>query len=118
MELAQFGACGVTGVCRTVYSPAWVAVRERLASWGREAELAVRQDAVGNLWTRLEGTQPGPVIATGSHIDSQVPGGRYDGILGAISGVLALRALKERYGKPRRTLEAIAFCEEEGSRFP
>jgi allantoate deiminase len=118
LELAQFGACEETGVCRTVYSPAWVAAQERLASWGREAGLAVRQDAVGNLWTRLDGAEPGPVIATGSHLDSQVPGGRYDGVLGAISGVLALRALKEHFGTPRRTLEALAFCEEEGSRFP
>lgn len=118
MELAQFGAYGETGVWRTVYSPAWIDAQQRLASWGEAAGLAVRQDAVGNLWTRLEGSEGGPVIATGSHLDSQTPGGRYDGVLGAIAGVLALKTLKERYGQPRRTLEAIAFCEEEGSRFP
>jgi allantoate deiminase len=118
LELAQFGACGATGVCRTVYSPAWVGAQQRLADWGEAAGLAVRQDAVGNLWTRLEGTAAGPVIATGSHLDSQVPGGRYDGVFGALAGTLALAALRARYGQPRRTLEAIAFCEEEGSRFP
>jgi allantoate deiminase len=70
------------------------------------------------VWARLEGVEPGPVIATGSHIDSQVPGGRYDGVLGAIAGVIALRTLKGRCGTPRRTIEAVSFCEEEGSRFP
>ncbi len=118
MELAQMGACGETGVCRTVYSDEWVAAQDRIMSWGRAAGLMVSQDAVGNVWARLEGSEPGPSIATGSHIDSQVPGGRYDGVLGAIAAVIALRTLKERFGSPRRTLEAVSFCEEEGSRFP
>ncbi|MGN6550399.1 MAG: hydantoinase/carbamoylase family amidase, partial [Pararhizobium sp.] len=54
----------------------------------------------------------------GSHIDSQAPGGRYDGALGALSALIALRALKQQFGQPKRTLEAVAFCEEESSRFP
>jgi allantoate deiminase len=118
MELAQFGACGETGVCRQVYSPEWVTAQDRIMSWCREAGLSVRQDAVGSVWARLEGSEPGPSIATGSHIDSQVPGGRYDGVLGVIAAVIALRTLKERFGTPRRMIEAISFCEEEGSRFP
>jgi allantoate deiminase len=118
MEMARFGACSETGVCRQVYSPEWVAAQERIMSWCRDAGLAVRQDAVGSVWARLEGSEPGPSIATGSHIDSQMPGGRYDGVLGVIAAVIALRTLKERFGTPRRTLEAVSFCEEEGSRFP
>ena len=55
---------------------------------------------------------------SGSHIDSQINGGRYDGALGAISAFIAIKALKEQFGQPRRTLEAVAFCEEESSRFP
>jgi allantoate deiminase len=117
-KLASFGACGATGVCRRVYSPEWVAAQERVAAWCGDAGLTVRQDAVGNLWARLDGTEPGPVIATGSHIDSQVPGGRFDGVLGVIAAVIALRTLKERFGPPRRSVEAVSFCEEEGSRFP
>lgn len=118
MEMAQFGACAGTGVCRRVYSPEWVAAQDRYAAWGREAGLDVHRDAVGNVWLRLEGSEPGPSIASGSHIDSQIPGGRYDGVLGAIAAFMALRTLKERFGQPRRTLEAVSFCEEEGSRFP
>lgn len=118
MELARLGACGETGVCRRVYSDEWVAAQDRIASWCREAGLTVSQDAVGNVWARLEGSERGPSIATGSHIDSQNPGGRYDGVLGVIAAVIALRTLRERFGTPRRTLEAVSFCEEEGSRFP
>src|SRR5207302_9871289 len=66
---------------------------------------------------RLEGTEPGRAIASGSHIDSQTPGGRYDGALGVIAALVALRTLRERFGRPRRTLEAASLCEEEASRF-
>jgi allantoate deiminase len=95
MELGAFGETGETGVSRPVYGPAWVAAADQYAAWCGDAGLEV-----------------------GSHLDSQTPGGRYDGALGALSGLIALRALRARYGPPRRTLEAVALCEEEGSRFP
>jgi allantoate deiminase len=117
LDLARHGAHGETGVWRTVYSPEWVAAQDLVASWCSEAGLDVRRDAVGSVWARLEGTEQGPVIASGSHIDSQTPGGRYDGALGVISAVVALRALREQFGPPRRTLEAVSLCEEEASRF-
>ncbi|CAA9535101.1 MAG: Allantoate amidohydrolase [uncultured Thermomicrobiales bacterium] len=117
-ELARFGAHGETGVWRTVYSPEWVAAADWYAAQAEAAGLAVRRDAVGNVWARLDGTEDGKSIATGSHLDSQRPGGQYDGALGAIGGLVALRKLRERFGQPRRTLEAVALCEEEASRFP
>lgn len=116
-RLARFGAVGQTGVSRTVYAPPWTAAQDQVAAWGEEAGLAVRRDAVGNVWSRLEGTEGGKVIVTGSHIDSQRPGGQYDGTLGVIGGLIALDALKSAFGPPRRPLEAVSFCEEEGSRF-
>ncbi|MBJ3778369.1 Zn-dependent hydrolase [Acuticoccus mangrovi] len=118
MELARFGAYADTGVWRTVYSPEWVAAQDLYATWCAEAGLAVSRDAVGNVWGRLAGSEGGGSIVSGSHIDSQRPGGRYDGALGALAGLIALRALKEQFGTPRRTLEAVSLCEEEGSRFP
>jgi allantoate deiminase len=118
MELARFGAYGETGVWRTVYSPEWVAATDQYAAWCEAAGLQVRRDAVGSLWGRLDGTAGGKAIVSGSHIDSQRPGGRYDGALGALAGLIAVRTLKERFGAPRRPLEVVAFCEEEGSRFP
>jgi allantoate deiminase len=118
MDLAAFGAVGATGVSRPVYSPAWVAAMDQYATWCREAGLEARRDAVGNVWGVLGGTEGDGSIVSGSHMDSQTPGGRYDGALGALAGLIAVRALRERYGQPRRTLEAVALCEEEGSRFP
>src|ERR1044071_7123524 len=82
-----------------------------------EAGLEVRRDAVGSVWGTLAGSEGGPVIATGSHVDSQTPGGHYDGALGVIAGLVALRTLREQFGTPRRTLEAVSLCEEEASRF-
>jgi allantoate deiminase len=118
MQLAAHGAHGETGVSRPVYSPAWIGATDQYARWCAEAGLAVRRDAVGNVWGVLPGTEPGGSFVSGSHIDSQTPGGRYDGALGALGALIALRALRERYGRPTRTLEALAFCEEESSRFP
>ena len=117
-SLAKFGAYGETGVWRTVYSPAWVAAQDQVATWMEEAGLEVRRDAVGNVWGRLAGSEGGSSIVSGSHIDSQRPGGRFDGALGVIAALAAIRALKEQCGTPRRTLEVVSLCEEEASRFP
>jgi allantoate deiminase len=117
LDLARHGAFEQTGVWRTAYSPEWVAAQEQVAAWFAEAGLEVRRDAVGNVWGRLAGDQERPVIASGSHIDSQTPGGRYDGALGVISALVALRTLRELFGPPRRTIEAVSLCEEEASRF-
>jgi allantoate deiminase len=118
MTLAQHGAYGETGVWRTVYSPEWVAAQGTVAGWCREIGMEVRQDAVGSLWGKLPGSEGGASIVSGSHIDSQCPGGRYDGALGVIAAYVAMRALVESFGPPRRTLELVSFCEEEGSRYP
>lgn len=115
---AAFGAHGDTGVWRTAYTPPWVAAADQYAQWCAEAGLTARRDAVGNVWGRLEGREPGAAIVTGSHIDTVTPGGRFDGALGAVGGLIAVAALTRQFGPPRRPLEALALCEEESSRFP
>src|SRR5688500_3775079 len=60
MELAAIGACAETGVCRTVYSPEWVAAQDVVARWCRESGLTSWRDAVGSVWGRLEGREGGP----------------------------------------------------------
>src|SRR5260370_41431454 len=80
------------GIIRHVYDSAWVATRQQLADWMRQAGLAVRHDAVGNVFGRLEGDDPRTVL-TGSHFDTVVLGGRYDGALGVLSALAALRVL-------------------------
>src|ERR687886_107122 len=104
------------GIIRHVYDQAWVAARRQVADWLREAGLAVREDAVGNLFGRVEGDSPRTIL-TGSHVDTVRLGGRYDGALGVLSALAAVRLLKDRLGKPKKSLELVALCEEEDSRF-
>ncbi|QYR19828.1 Zn-dependent hydrolase [Paenibacillus sp. sptzw28] len=119
LKLGRYGAEPAGGVTRLLYTPAWAEAQRSLALQMQEDGLDVRFDRVGNLYGRLEGDAgSGGVIVTGSHIDTVVGGGIYDGALGVIAGMMALRKLKEQYGKPVRTLEVVSLCEEEGSRFP
>lgn len=115
--LAHFGAWGETGVSRLVYTPEWSAAQHQVTAWFTESGLVVERDAVGNVWGWLPGEEPGPAIVTGSHIDTQKPGGRFDGALGVAGGLLAVRTLAEQLGTPRRTLGIVSLCEEESSRF-
>ncbi len=103
---------------RPVYSPAWLEARQQLATFMHAAGLQVREDAVGNLFGRLAGTDDSHTILTGSHFDTVPLGGKFDGALGILAGIAALQALREHLGTPRRSLEVVALCEEEGSRFP
>jgi allantoate deiminase len=106
------------GIVRPVYSPAWVEAREQLATFMHAAGLDVREDAMGNLFGRLHGSDESHTILTGSHFDTVPLGGKFDGALGILAGIVALQALHENLGQPRRSLEVVALCEEEGSRFP
>ena len=101
LTLARYGAYGETGVWRVAFSPEWVAAQEQVAKWCDEAGLSSRRDAAGNVWGRLEGSDEGPVVVTGSHIDSQTPGGRFDGALGIVAALAAVGTLRERLGRSR-----------------
>lgn len=123
--LAAFGKVGETGVSRTVYSAAWVDAQRQVETWMAEAGLTTRWDAVGNVWGRIEGSEErgagskdGTAVVTGSHVDSQTPGGMYDGAIGVIGGLTAVEALIRERGAPRRPVEVVSLCEEESSRFP
>jgi allantoate deiminase len=116
--LAHLGGWGETGVSRLVYTAEWQAAQDLVADWMAEAGLEVERDAVGNVWGWLRGTEPGSAVVTGSHIDSQKPGGRFDGALGVVAGLAAVKAVRARHGQPRRTLGVVSLCEEEASRFP
>ena len=116
-ELYAIGAEPDGGAYRPLYGPAWATAVERVERWLKDAGLKTRRDAVGNLWGRVEGTDKGKSIVTGSHIDTVRRGGRLDGALGIVAGLTAVEALLKEKGKPRCTLEVVAICEEEGSRF-
>jgi len=114
-ELYAIGAEPDGGTFRPLYGEAWVAAGQLVERWMKDAGLETRRDAVGNLWGRVGGS--GTAIVTGSHIDTVRHGGRLDGALGIVAGLTAVEALLRDKGKPKRTLEVVAICEEEGSRF-
>jgi len=116
-ELGSRGEQPGGGLLRPQYSEAWVQARDLLADWMRDAGLEVRHDSVGNLFGRLVGRDDRRTILTGSHIDTVRLGGKYDGALGVLTGLAALAALRAQAGTPARSLEVVALCEEEGSRF-
>lgn len=117
--LSSFGADPTGGMTRLLYSREWLETQQQFKKRMAESGFDTRFDDVGNLYGRLTGTQfPDEVILSGSHIDTVVNGGNLDGQFGALAAWLALRWLKETYGAPLRTVEAIALAEEEGSRFP
>lgn len=87
-----------------------------LKRWMEEAGFDTFFDTVGNLYGRIEGKTNG-VILTGSHRDTVRNGGKYDGVLGIITAISACASLYREYGMPEKTVEVVALCEEEASRF-
>ncbi|MDR1520174.1 MAG: allantoate deiminase [Planctomycetota bacterium] len=107
------------GTTRTLYSPSWLKAQNELRERFEALGLSCSFDAIGNLYATLEGAErPDETIATGSHVDTVVSGGRLDGQLGIVGGYLAVKKLRETYGRPKRNLQVISLAEEEGSRFP
>ncbi|MFC4812644.1 Zn-dependent hydrolase [Paenibacillus sp. GCM10023250] len=118
-RLSAIGADPAGGVTRLLYDASWREAQLAVADLMREAGLEVSADTVGNVFGRLAGADPSaPAVLTGSHVDTVRSGGGYDGALGIAAGIAALARLKADCGQPRRTLEVVSFCEEEGSRFP
>jgi allantoate deiminase len=115
--LGEMGNHPQSGRWLALYTPAWEQGMALVRGWMEEAGLQVRQDAVGNLFGRLDGREEGPAILTGSHIDTVPNGGRYDGQLGVHAALTAVAALKRSQGQPRRSIEVTVICDEEGSRF-
>lgn len=115
--LYAIGAEPMGGAYRPLYGAAWARACDLVESWMRDAGLKTHRDAVGNIWGRADGADADKSIVTGSHIDTVRNGGRLDGALGICAGLTAVEGLLKARGKPRRTLEVLAICEEEGSRF-
>jgi ureidoglycolate amidohydrolase len=114
-ELAQFNDDpGAGGITREVYTPTYAAALERVAGWMREAGLDVRLDAVGNLFGRWEGGEPdAPLVLTGSHVDTTLNAGRYDGVLGVLGAIEAVHLLRDAGTAPRRSIELVSWAGEE-----
>ena len=117
-DMAKLGGTPKGGVNRQALSPEDAAARTLLASWAKARGFSVSTDAIGNLFVRREGTDTmaAPVMS-GSHMDSQPTGGRFDGMYGVLAAFEALEALEDAGIKTKRPLLAVAWTNEEGSRF-
>ncbi|WP_372865814.1 Zn-dependent hydrolase [Pseudomonas sp.] len=118
MELAQLGATAKGGVCRLALTDLDRQARDLFVRWCEEAGCSVTVDAVGNIFARRPGRNPElPPVMTGSHIDTQPTGGKFDGCFGVLAGVEVLRTLNDLGVQTEAPLEVVVWTNEEGSRF-
>jgi N-carbamoyl-L-amino-acid hydrolase len=118
-SLAPIGRDPATGgVNRLPWTPAELACREWFRTQAASRSLDVEQDRNGNLWAWWSPTtERDDVVVTGSHLDSVVNGGAYDGALGVVCAFAAVDALRDAGAQPVRPLAVVSFMEEEGARF-
>lgn len=112
-ELGHIGQDSHGGISRPSFSKADLEAREWLKDRIGSAGLTLRQDGVGNIFGRLEGE--GKVIMAGSHIDTVLNGGMFDGSIGVLSALECLRRIKEEGLAVRKPLEVASFTDEEGN---
>jgi N-carbamoyl-L-amino-acid hydrolase len=118
MTLAEVGATELGGCCRLALSDEDKAGRDLFVSWCREAGCTIDIDVMGNIFARRPGTDPSLApIATGSHLDTQPHGGKFDGAYGVLAGLEVIRALNDHGMETRAPLEVIVWTNEEGARF-
>jgi ureidoglycolate amidohydrolase len=105
-------------VTRVVFTPSDLKARAWMKMRCEEAGLAVRRDAVGNTFARWNGSDPSAAaVGTGSHIDAIPNAGKYDGVVGVLGGLEAIRALQQDGFRPRHSIELLIFTSEEPTRF-
>ena len=116
--LASFSDDTPPGISRLVFADADQKSRVWLKSQCSDAGLAVREDAVGNMFARWVGARPQlAAIGTGSHIDAIPHSGKFDGTVGVLGGLEAIRALQQSGFQPQRSIELLLFTSEEPTRF-
>ena len=117
-ELAAISDAEAPAVTRIVFTPTDLKARRWLIGRCEKSGLAVRQDAIGNIFARWAGSDVGaPAICTGSHIDAIPNAGKYDGVVGVLGGLEAIRTLRESGLRPKRSIELLVFTSEEPTRF-
>ncbi|MDQ0586930.1 Zn-dependent hydrolase [Variovorax paradoxus] len=118
MELAKLGATEKGGVCRIALTDLDRQGRDLFTRWAREAGCEVRVDRIGNIFARRAGRDnTRPPVVTGSHIDTQPTGGKFDGNYGVLAGLEVIRVLNDAKIVTEAPLEVAVWTNEEGSRF-
>ena len=118
MELAAIGATKKGGVCRLALTSLDRQGRDLFVNQARAAGCSIRIDSIGNIFARREGRNPAlPVVMTGSHIDTQPTGGKFDGNYGVLAGLEVFKTLNDAGIVTEAPLEVVVWTNEEGSRF-
>jgi len=116
--LSSFSDAEAPAVTRIVFTPTDLKARQWMKARCEETGLTIREDAVGNTFARWNGSNPdAPVAGTGSHIDAIPNAGKYDGVVGVLGGLAAIRALQQSGFRPRNSIELLIFTSEEPTRF-
>jgi N-carbamoyl-L-amino-acid hydrolase len=117
-ELALISDAKTPAVTRIVFSTTDLKARAWLIARCEEAELDIRQDAIGNIFARWPGSDPhAPAVGTGSHTDAIPNAGKYDGVVGVLGGLEAIRSLQHSGFRPKHPIELLMFTSEEPTRF-
>jgi ureidoglycolate amidohydrolase len=117
-ELALISDAEAPALTRIVFTPTDLRARAWLMARCEEAGLAIRQDPIGNIFARWNGRElNAAAVGTGSHIDAIPNAGKYDGVVGVLGGLEAIRALRQSGFSPQRSIELILFTSEEPTRF-
>jgi N-carbamoyl-L-amino-acid hydrolase len=118
MELAKIGATPKGGVKRLTLTDLDKQGRDLVTGWARDAGLSITVDQIGNVFMRRDGLDNSlPPIMTGSHIDTQPTGGKFDGNYGVLAGLEVVRTLNDKGIKTKAPIEVAFWTNEEGSRF-
>lgn len=118
MALAEIGATPKGGCCRLTLTDLDRQGRDLVISWAQAAGMRVTVDKIGNVFMRREGRNPAlPPIVSGSHIDTQPTGGKFDGNYGVLAALEVVRTLNDRDIETEAPIEVVFWTNEEGSRF-
>ncbi len=117
-ELSLISDSRAPAVTRIVFTPTDLKARAWLVARCEEAGLSMRQDAIGNIFARWVGSEPdASAVGTGSHIDAIPNAGKYDGVVGVLGGLEAIRSLQASGFRPKHSIELLVFTSEEPTRF-
>jgi N-carbamoyl-L-amino-acid hydrolase len=119
MEMAQIGATASGGCNRQALTDLDMQGRALLSRWAIAAGCSLHTDGIGNLFLRRAGSDASlPSVMTGSHLDTQPTGGKFDGVYGVLAGLEIIETLNEHSIVTRHPIDVCVWCNEEGSRFP